>query len=154
MNQRMPALFLGHGSPMNTIEDNTYRRSWQALGKTLPRPKAILCISAHWETMGAAVTGSPKPITIHDFYGFPKALFDVQYPAPGDAALANRVIELLTPNSVHLDLERGLDHGAWSVLQPMYPNADIPVLQLSLDRTRDATSHYKLAKNLRPLRDE
>ena len=154
MSQRMPALFIGHGSPMNTIEDNEFRRSWQALGKTLPRPNAILCISAHWETMGVAVTASPNPQTIHDFYGFPKALFDVQYPAPGNPDLARLILELLGQESVHLDAERGLDHGAWSVLQPMYPAADIPVLQLSLDRTRNGASHYELAKKLRPLREQ
>lgn len=154
MNLRMPALFIGHGSPMNAIENNAFRRSWQAIGATLPRPKAILCISAHWETMGAAVTGSANPATVHDFYGFLQALFDIQYPAPGNVALANRLIELLAPDAVHLDTERGLDHGAWSVLQPMYPNADIPVLQLSLDRTRNAESHYELAKKLRPLREQ
>ncbi len=154
MTTRMPALFIGHGSPMNTIEDNEFRRSWQELGKTLPKAKAILCISAHWETMGVAVTASSKPDTIHDFYGFPKALFDVQYPAPGNPELAKTIAELLGPDIVHLDAERGLDHGAWSVLQPMYPAADIPVLQLNLDRTRDATSHYELAKKLTPLREQ
>lgn len=150
----MPALFIGHGSPMNTIEDNAFRRSWQALGISLPRAKAILCISAHWETMGVAVTASLNPPTIHDFYGFPKALFEVQYPAPGNPDLARLIVELLAAENVHLDTERGLDHGSWSVLQPMYPAADIPVLQLSLDRTRNAASHYELAKKLRPLRDQ
>lgn len=150
----MPALFIGHGSPMNTIEDNAFRRSWQALGNSLPRAKAILCISAHWETMGVAVTASLNPPTIHDFYGFPKALFEVQYPAPGNPDLARLIVELLAPENVNLDTERGLDHGSWSVLQPMYPAADIPVLQLSLDRTRNAASHYELAKKLRPLRDQ
>jgi len=154
MTTRMPALFIGHGSPMNTIEDNEFRRSWQVLGKTLPKAKAILCISAHWETMGTAVTASTTPETIHDFYGFPKALFDVQYPAPGNPELAKEIIQLLGPENVNLDTERGLDHGAWSVLQPMYPSAEIPVLQLSLDRTRDAASHYELAKKLRPLREQ
>lgn len=154
MSQRLPALFVGHGSPMNTIEDNEFRRSWRALGKALPKPKAILCISAHWETMGVGITASPKPETIHDFYGFPKALFDVQYPALGHPEIARQIDDLLVGENVHLDSERGLDHGVWSVLQPMYPNADIPVLQLSLDRTKNATSHYELAKKLRPLREQ
>ena len=154
MNQRMPALFIGHGSPMNTIEDNGFRRSWQELGKTLPKAKAILCVSAHWETMGIGVTASPAPTTIHDFYGFPQALFEVRYPAPGKPELAEQIAELLGEDLVHRDAERGLDHGAWSVLQPMYPTAEIPVLQLSLDRTRNAASHYELAKRLRPLREQ
>jgi len=154
MSTRMPALFIGHGSPMNTIEDNDFRRSWQELGKTLPRAKAILCISAHWETMGVAITASQSSDTIHDFYGFPKALFDVQYPAPGSPELALHIADLLDGENVHLDTERGLDHGAWSVLQPMYPAAEIPVLQLSLDRTRSAAAHYELAKKLKPLREQ
>ncbi len=154
MNPLMPALFIGHGSPMNTIEDNDFRRSWQELGKKLPAAKAILCISAHWETMGVAITASQSPATIHDFYGFPKALFDVQYPAPGSPELAKQIAGLLEDEKIHLDIERGLDHGAWSVLQPMYPSADIPVLQLSLDRTRSAIAHYEFAKKLRPLREQ
>jgi 4,5-DOPA dioxygenase extradiol len=154
MKSVMPALFIGHGSPMNTIENNQFRQSWQALGKTLPTAKAILCISAHWETLGVSITSSLVPNTIHDFYGFPKALFDIQYPAPGDPELAQQIADMLGANSVHLDGERGLDHGAWSVLQPMYPAANIPVLQLSLDRTRNAASHYELAKKLRPLREQ
>lgn len=154
MNTRMPALFIGHGSPMNTIEDNDFRLYWQGLGKRLPKARAILCISAHWETLGLAITASQSPSTIHDFYGFPKALFDVQYPAPGDPELARQIADLMVGEKVHLDTERGLDHGAWSVLQPMYPLADIPVLQLSLDRTRNAASHYELAKKLRPLREQ
>ncbi len=154
MNSLMPSLFLGHGSPMNAIEDNVFSRSWQQLGKDLPKPRAILCISAHWETMGIGVTASDTPDTIHDFYGFPKALFDVQYRAPGNAELAQQIVDLLHPEIAHLDAERGLDHGAWSVLHPMYPAADIPVLQLSLDRTRNTQSHYELAKKLRPLREQ
>jgi 4,5-DOPA dioxygenase extradiol len=154
MDSKMPALFIGHGSPMNTIEDNRFRQSWQALSNTLPKAKAILCISAHWETLGVGVTVSLAPNTIHDFYGFPQALFDVQYPAPGSPELAQHIANLLGSDLVHLDSERGFDHGAWSVLQPMYPAADIPVLQLSLDRTRNAASHYELAKKLRPLREQ
>lgn len=154
MNPLMPALFIGHGSPMNTIEDNVFRRSWQDLGKTLPNAKAILCVSAHWETMGIGVTASLAPNTIHDFYGFPKALFDIRYPAPGNPELARQIADLLGNDLVHLDADRGLDHGAWSVLQPMYPAAEIPVLQLSLDRTRNGAAHYELAKKLRPLREQ
>ncbi len=154
MNTRMPALFIGHGSPMNTIEDNDFRRYWQGLGKRLPKARAILCISAHWETLGLAITASQSPATIHDFYGFPKALFDVQYPAPGNPELAKQIADLMGNEKVHLDSERGLDHGAWSVLQPMYPSAEIPVLQLSLDRSRSAAAHYELAKKLRPLREQ
>lgn len=150
----MPVVFLGHGSPMNAVEDNDYRRSWQALGKRLRRPQAILCISAHWETRGVYVTGSEKPETIHDFNGFPRALFDVRYPAPGSPALARRVAELLDSVRVHVDANRGLDHGAWGVLQPMYPEADIPVVQLSLSVLQPGAWHYDLARELAPLRDE
>ncbi len=152
---RMPVLFLGHGSPMNAIEDNPWRRAWAEAGRRLPRPKAILCVSAHWETRGAAaVSASPAPTTIHDFGGFPQALFDVQYPAPGDPALAERVGELLAPDQVVQHPSRGLDHGAWSVLYPMYPDADVPVVQLSLDRGRPNAWHYDVVRRLRPLRDE
>jgi len=150
----LPVLFIGHGSPMNTIEDNQFRRHWQALGNRLPKPKAILCISAHWETRGIFVSASAQPETIHDFHGFPKPLFDVRYRAPGSLDLAHRVAGLLAPERVHLDFERGLDHGAWGVLQPMYPEADIPVVQLSLSILKPGAWHYDLAKMLSPLRDE
>ena len=150
----MPVLFLGHGSPMNAIEDNVFRRAWQALGKRLPKPRAILCISAHWETRGIYISAGEQPETIHDFHGFPKALFDVRYPAPGSPALARRVAELFDGERVHLDPARGLDHGAWGVLQPMYPDADIPVVQLSLSILKPGAWHYDLAKALAPLRDE
>ncbi len=150
----MPAVFLGHGSPMNAIEDNAWRRSWQALGQRLPRPKAILCISAHWETQGVYVSSAEKPETIHDFHGFPRALFNVRYPAPGSPALAHRVAELISQPRVHLDSHRGLDHGAWGVLQPMYPEADIPVVQLSLSSLQPGAWHFDLAQQLAPLRDE
>jgi 4,5-DOPA dioxygenase extradiol len=150
----MPAIFIGHGSPMNAIEDNTFRRSWQYLGLSLPTPKAILCISAHWETRGIGITSSPQPSTIHDFYGFPKALFDVQYPVPGSPELTTRIANLLNGENVYLDPERGFDHGVWGVLQPMYPKANIPIVQLSLDATRNAASHYALAKKLQPLREQ
>jgi 4,5-DOPA dioxygenase extradiol len=154
MSLPMPVLFLGHGSPMNAIEDNAYRRSWEQLGKRLRRPKAILCVSAHWETRGVYVTGSEHPDTIHDFNGFPRALFDVRYPAPGSPELARRVAELLDPVRVHIDPNRGLDHGAWGVLQPMFPEADIPVVQLSLSVLQPGAWHYDLARQLGPLRDE
>lgn len=152
---RMPALFIGHGSPMNAIEDNEYSRTWAALGRELPQPKAIVCISAHWETLGVAVTASDQPEIIHDFYGFPQVLFDVRYPAPGQPELAQHIAQLLgsiTP--VQLDTHRGLDHGAWSVLRPMFPQAHIPVLQLSLDRRLTPAGHYALGQALAPLRDE
>jgi 4,5-DOPA dioxygenase extradiol len=150
----MPVLFLGHGSPMNTIEDGPVRRSWQALGASLPRPEAILCISAHWETRGVYVTGSSRPDTIHDFNGFPRALFDVRYPCPGSPELAHRVVDLLDGVRAHVDPQRGLDHGAWGVLQPMYPAADIPVVQMSLSVLQPGAWHYDLARQLGPLRDE
>ncbi len=148
---RMPALFLGHGSPMNAIEDNEFRRDWRALGQRLPRPRAVLCVSAHWETRGVYATGAAQPETIHDFYGFPQALFDVRYRAPGDQALARRAAELA---GARLDPGRGLDHGAWGVLIAMYPDADVPVVQLSLDTSQPGAFHYALAKKLAPLRDE
>ena len=153
---RMPTLFLAHGSPMNAIEDTPYSRAWHALGKALPRPKAILAISAHWETHGVGVTAMERPRTIHDFGGFPRALFEVQYPAPGSPALAARVAELLAPTTpVIQDTQAwGLDHGSWSVLVHVYPGADIPVVQLSLNVDLSAAAHYALARQLRPLRDE
>lgn len=155
MTAPMPVLFLGHGSPMNAIEDNAWSRGWAAAAEGLPRPKAILCVSAHWETSGAAaVSASPRPTTIHDFGGFPQALFDVQYPAPGDPALAARVAELLAPDPVVQHPTRGLDHGAWSVLMPMYPHADVPIVQLSLDRNQPNAWHHDAGRRLAPLRDE
>ncbi len=151
---RMPALFLGHGSPMNAIENNAWTSGWARAGQTLPRPKAILIISAHWETHGAAVTAGATPPTIHDFFGFPQALFDVRYNAPGDLALATRVAQLLAPDPVALDAERGFDHGVWSVLAPMYPDADIPIVALSIDRSRPDRWHYEAGQRLAALRDE
>jgi 4,5-DOPA dioxygenase extradiol len=150
----MPALFVGHGNPMNAIRQNGFRDNWAALGRRLPRPKSILCISAHWETRGSWVTATSAPETIHDFYGFPKALFDLRFPAPGDPALAGRVAGLVTSERVRLDPGRGLDHGAWSVLVAMYPDADVPVVQLSMDTSRPGRHHYELARQLAPLRDE
>jgi len=150
----MPVLFIGHGSPMNAIEDNAYHESWRELGRRLPKPRAVLCISAHWETRGTYVTGAEAPETIHDFYGFPAALFQVRYPAPGDPALAKRIAGLPLDTHVHIDAGRGLDHGAWSVLRVMYPEADVPVLQLSLDVRLNGLEHYHLATALAPLREE
>lgn len=152
---RMPVVFIGHGSPMNAIEPNAYAESWAALARRLPVPRAIVCISAHWETRGTLVTSSPAPATVHDFYGFPKPLFDVRYPAPGSPSLAQRIQALLAPvTPVELDARRGLDHGAWGVLLPMYPQADVPVVQLSLDRARTAADALAIGAALTPLRDE
>ena len=148
---RMPALFLGHGSPMNAIEDNEFHRGWRALGQRLPRPRAVLCVSAHWETRGVYAGATASPGTIHDFHGFPQALFDAQYRAPGDPALARRAAELA---GAQQDPDRGLDHGAWGVLIAMYPDADVPVVQLSLDTSKPGAFHYALAQKLAPLRDE
>lgn len=153
--QRMPAIFFGHGNPMNALEDNRYTRSWQRLGATLPRPKGILAISAHWLTRGTAVTAMAQPPTLHDFGGFPQALFDVRYPAPGDPALAARVRALLAPDiEVQMDHAWGLDHGTWSVLIKAYPDADIPVVQLSIDATQPAAFHLAVGQKLAALRDE
>ncbi|MBT9476097.1 4,5-DOPA dioxygenase extradiol [Polaromonas sp.] len=156
----MPVLFMGHGSPMNAIGDNDYRRSWQALGaefgSSRPRPQLILCISAHWLTEGWWLTAMDRPKTIHDFGGFPQELFDVQYPAPGDAAAARAISQMVRQRaSVPLGLDKdawGLDHGAWSVLKPMFPDADIPVIQLSMDYSRAPEDHYALAGQLKALR--
>lgn len=151
---RMPVLFIGHGNPMNAIERNEFHQSWEALARRLPRPRAILCISAHWETQGIYATASEWPATIHDFYGFPEALFAVLYPAPGAPHLARRTVELLSEEGAALDPERGLDHGAWSVLTAMYPDADIPVVQLSIDIREPGTFHYGIGHKLAPLRDK
>jgi 4,5-DOPA dioxygenase extradiol len=151
---RMPVLFVGHGNPMNAIERNEFHRSWEDIARRVPKPKAILCVSAHWETRGVYVTASERPETIHDFYGFPKALFDVRYPAPGAPLLARRTVELLSDIGARPDPQRGLDHGAWSVLIAMYPEADVPVVQLSLDTSEPGSFHYRMAKRLAPLRDE
>ena len=150
--QRMPALFIGHGSPMNAIEKNEYHRSWAELGKHLPRPKAILTISAHWLTRDTRVTAMERPKTIHDFGGFPQALFDAQYPAPGSPDFAELTRTIITKTAVQSDFEWGLDHGTWSFLLPMYPQADIPVYQLSLDYYKPMQYHYELARELRELR--
>lgn len=148
----MPVLFVGHGSPVNGIEDNEFSRGWEAIAKTIPRPKAILCISAHWETNGTFVTAMEKPRTIYDFYGFPQALYHVKYPADGSPWLAQETITTLTSTTVVPDTRRGLDHGCWIVLKRMFPDAGIPVVQLSLDRTQQGNYHYNLAKELGSLR--
>jgi 4,5-DOPA dioxygenase extradiol len=150
----MPVLFVGHGSPMNAIEDNEFRREWGEVARRLPRPRAVLCVSAHWETAGVSVTASDRPPTIHDFYGFPRSLFEVRYPAPGHPSLARDTALLVSHADVRLDGERGLDHGCWSVLLAMYPEADVPVVQLSLDSRRPASFHYELGKQLAPLREQ
>ena len=150
----MPAVFFGHGSPMNALEHNRYTETWRRLGESMPKPAAILAISAHWYTRGSAVTAMEQPGTIHDFGGFPQELFEVRYPAPGDVALAARVRELLAPVELALDNSWGLDHGTWSVLVHVYPKADVPVVQLSIDGTKPPRFHYELARKLAPLRDE
>jgi len=151
-SNRMPMLFIGHGSPMNGIEDNEFSRRWKKMGEEIPTPKAVLVISAHWLTKGTQVTAMPNPKTIHDFGGFPQALFDVQYPAPGDPQLAKETKSLIHTTDVGLDHDWGLDHGTWTVVRHMYPKADIPVLQLSIDYNRPAQYHYDLAKELMTLR--
>lgn len=152
--EQMPVLFLGHGSPMNAIEENEFVTGWRNIGKTLPRPVAILCISAHWETRGTFVTAMEKPMTIHDFGGFPQALFDVQYPAPGNPELARETKSLIKKTEIGLDEKWGLDHGAWSVIKHLYPNADVPVIQMSLDYYQTPQYHYDLAKELSALRNK
>ncbi|HZF14782.1 MAG TPA: 4,5-DOPA dioxygenase extradiol [Steroidobacteraceae bacterium] len=151
---RLPVVFIGHGSPMNTLADNTYTQAWRRLAGRLPRPKAILVISAHWYVSGTAVTAMPQPKTIHDFYGFPPELFAYEYPAPGAPAIASRVRALLGDVDVQADETWGLDHGAWSVLAHMYPEAGVPVLQLSIDGTQPAAFHLDVGRRLAPLRDE
>ncbi|MGD0574650.1 MAG: 4,5-DOPA dioxygenase extradiol [Anaerolineales bacterium] len=150
----MPVLFVGHGSPMNAIENNEFSQGWQEVARTLPTPKAILCISAHWETWGTLVTAMEKPRTIHDFGGFPRELYEVEYPAPGSLWLAQESQQAVKGTAVGLDQDWGLDHGCWSVLRRMFPNADVPVTQMSLDYTKPAQDHYNLAKELAPLRQK
>ncbi|MBE2280036.1 MAG: 4,5-DOPA dioxygenase extradiol [Ignavibacteriaceae bacterium] len=150
--EQMPLLFLGHGSPMNAIEENEFVRGWRVTGEKIPKPAAVLCISAHWETNGTLVTAMEKPRTIHDFGGFPHALFEVQYPAPGNPDLAKSLSDGVKNTEVKEDLLWGLDHGCWSVVKHLYPNADVPVLQLSLDYRKSPRDHYELAKELSSLR--
>lgn len=152
--EKMPVLFMGHGSPMNAIEENEFVAGFRSLGRELPRPQAILCVSAHWETQGTFVTAMEHPRTIHDFGGFPQALFDVQYPAPGSRDLAEETRRTITSTTVGLDEKWGLDHGAWSVIKHLYPDADVPVIQLSLDATKPPRYHYELARELSSLRDK
>ena len=145
---KMPVLFLGHGSPMNAIEENIFVEGWKNIGKTIPKPNAIICISAHWETKGTKVTALEQPKTIHDFYGFPQALFDVEYPAPGSPELATEVKNLIKTTDVDLDKMWGFDHGSWSVIKFLYPEADVPMIELSLDVYKTPKEHYELAKEL------
>ena len=148
---RMPAIFFGHGNPMNALQTNPWTERWNAIGRSIPRPKAILCVSAHWYPPATLVTATPRPRTIHDFGGFPKPLFEVQYPAPGDLDLCSRVRDL---TGAAFDEQWGLDHGTWSVLVHVFPDAGVPVIQLSMDETQPAQFHYDLGRKLTPLRDE
>jgi 4,5-DOPA dioxygenase extradiol len=152
--EKMPVLFLGHGSPMNAIEENEFVRGFRNIGNQISKPNAILCVSAHWETRGTFVTAMAQPPTIHDFGGFPKALFDVQYPAPGSPELAMETKNIVQKTEIGLDEKWGLDHGAWSVIKHLYPNADVPVIQLSLDYYQGPQYHYELAKELTSLRNK
>ncbi|MGA7317707.1 MAG: 4,5-DOPA dioxygenase extradiol [Silvibacterium sp.] len=154
MSEILPAIFFGHGNPMNAVLNNAYTNAWSRIGRTIPRPKAILSISAHWFVPETGVTVATSPRTIHDFGGFPRELFQVQYPAPGDPVLARRVQNLLAPLEVRLDNSWGLDHGTWSVLRHVYPDADIPVVQLSIDEGKSASFHFEIGKKLAPLRED
>ena len=154
MAKPMPAIFFGHGNPMNAVEHNAWTDGWAAIGKNIPRPRAVLSISAHWYLPATLVTAMSAPRTIHDFGGFPQKLHEVSYPAPGDPDLARRVQSLLAPLSVKLDKQWGLDHGTWSVLCHVFPEADVPVIQLSIDETQPAEFHYETAKRLTALRYE
>ena len=154
MTKPMPAVFFGHGNPMNALLDNSYTRGWAAIGEEVPRPSAVLSVSAHWYISGTSVTAMTAPRTIHDFGGFPPELHRVEYPAPGDPALADRVRSLLAPISVDPDGDWGLDHGTWTVLRHVFPGADIPVVQLSIDKRQPSKYHFDVGKRLAPLRDE
>ncbi len=150
----LPAIFVGHGNPKNVVRSNPWTDGWKALGAAIPRPGAILAVSAHWYIPATRVTAMPHPRTIHDFGGFPKELYEIEYPAPGDPALARRLQELLAPLAVEPDERWGLDHGTWSVLHHLFPRADIPVVQLSIDRAQPPSYHYEIGRRLAPLRDE
>lgn len=150
----MPALFVGHGSPTNAIDVNEYSRTWMDIGQSLPRPKAIVAISAHWETSGTRLTAMPEPSTLYDFHGFPQPLYEIQYPAPGAPDLARSIKAAISDPVMHLDVGWGLDHGTWSVLCRMFPKADIPVIQISLDFTQPARYHYQLGQKLNDLRKQ
>lgn len=154
MTEPMPAFFLGHGNPMNALLDNAYSRGWAVIGKEIPRPTGVLSISAHWYIPGTSVTAMPAPRTIHDFGGFPPELYRINFPVPGDPPLADRIQRLLAPISVELDRSWGLDHGTWTVLRHVFPGADIPVVQLSVDKRQPAEFHYEIGKRLAPLRNE
>jgi 4,5-DOPA dioxygenase extradiol len=154
MSNPMPAVFFGHGNPLNALARNAWTEGWGALGREVPRPRAVLCVSAHWYLPGTLVTAAPAPRTIHDFGGFPRELYEVRYPAPGDPELAGRVRDLLAPLPVGLDDRWGLDHGTWSVLCHVFPEADVPVVQLSIDETQPAEFHYETGRRLSALRDE
>jgi 4,5-DOPA dioxygenase extradiol len=154
MMKSMPAIFFGHGNPMNALQRNEWTEAWANIGASLPRPKAVLVISAHWYLPATLVTAMDAPKTIHDFGGFPRELFEYEYPAPGEPLLARRVQTLLTPVSVGLDNRWGLDHGTWSVLCHVFPDADVPVVQLSINETQPASYHYEIGRRLAPLRDE
>jgi 4,5-DOPA dioxygenase extradiol len=151
---RMPAIFFGHGNPMNALQTNAWTEGWSAIGRSVPRPRAIVCISAHWYLPATLVTSMAQPRTIHDFGGFPRALYEVRYPAPGDPDRVSRIAALLAPVAVGADTQWGLDHGTWSVLVHVFPDADVPVVQLSIDETQPASFHYELGKRLGALRDE
>jgi 4,5-DOPA dioxygenase extradiol len=151
---KSPVLFIGHGSPMNAIEDNEFTKGWQKIASEIPRPKAIICVSAHWFVPSTMVTAMEQPRTIHDFWGFPSELYEQQYPAPGDPALAETIINALPNYNITLDQSWGLDHGTWSVLKQMYPNADIPTIQLSIDHSQASEYHYKLGSKLAFLRNQ
>jgi 4,5-DOPA dioxygenase extradiol len=154
MRDLMPAIFFGHGNPMNALSKNVYTEGWASVGKSIPRPKAVLAVSAHWYIPACAVTASLTPRTIHDFGGFPKELYQVEYPAPGSPDLALRVKDLLAPVIVELDESRGLDHGIWAVLTHVFPGADIPIVQLSIDKTQPPLFHYEIGEQLSSLREE
>jgi len=152
--ERMPVLFLGHGNPMNAIRENEFTKGFRKISEEIPRPRLILCVSAHWETSGTFVTAMESPGTIHDFGGFPKELYQVQYPAAGHPSFATEIKQMVTGLEVRLNYDRGLDHGAWSVIKHLYPNADIPVIQLSLDYQKNPRHHYELARQLGSLREK
>ena len=154
VSSRLPTIFFGHGNPLNAITRNAYTEAWAGIGQAIEKPKAVLCVSAHWYIPETAVTAMAKPRTIHDFGGFPRELYEVQYPAPGNPALAQRVRELLAPIPVGIDQRWGLDHGTWSVLCHVFPKADIPLVQLSIDETQPPAFHHELGRQLAPLRDQ